>query len=247
MSFSVIHLENLAELKTRYGGNNTTASLLGLNYPTTQGYCIYWWDMESTETPDDFRIVQVTGEPIGRWKRVDLFQQNANWTASSGVTQISNKPTLANVAISGSYVDLTNKPTIPSAQVQSNWTATSGMGAILNKPTLSTVATSGSYNDLTNKPTIPVVKRVETYAGSTDGSGNYTVTYSTPFSTVPDVQPQIQSGTPSQVVRITSSTTTGFTVQVTNRASVSLLGIEVLLASTTPVSGSSVGVLVTAR
>ena len=35
---------------------------------------------------------------------------------------------------SGSYTDLTNKPVIPAAQVQSDWNATSGIGVILNKP-----------------------------------------------------------------------------------------------------------------
>lgn len=50
---------------------------------------------------------------------------------------ITDFPTLSTVATSGSYNDLTNKPTIPTL------------------PTLATVATSGSYNDLKNKPTIP--------------------------------------------------------------------------------------------
>lgn len=86
--------------------------------------------------------------------------------------------TLARVATSGSYNDLSdkptipaaqvpadwnatsgvtqilNKPTIPAAQVNSDWNATSGVARILNRPTLSAVATSGSYNDLSNKPTI---------------------------------------------------------------------------------------------
>ena len=35
---------------------------------------------------------------------------------------------------SGSYTDLTNKPTIPAAQVNSDWNATSGVSRILNKP-----------------------------------------------------------------------------------------------------------------
>ena len=48
-----------------------------------------------------------------------------------------------------------NKPTIPSAQVNSDWNAVSGVAQILNKPSLATVATTGSYNDLSNKPTIP--------------------------------------------------------------------------------------------
>ena len=64
---------------------------------------------------------------------------------------------LATVATSGSYTDLTNKPTIPAAQVNSDWNASSGVAEILNKPSLATVATSGSYTDLTDKPTIPTV------------------------------------------------------------------------------------------
>lgn len=62
---------------------------------------------------------------------------------------------LARVAHTGSYNDLTDKPTIPTAQVNSDWNATSGVAEILHKPTLATVATSGSYNDLSNKPSIP--------------------------------------------------------------------------------------------
>ena len=83
----------------------------------------------------------------------------ANWTQTTTTADdyIKNKPTLATVATSGSYNDLSNKPTIPAAQVNSDWNATSGKAQILNKPTLATVATSGSYNDLSNKPTIPTV------------------------------------------------------------------------------------------
>lgn len=53
---------------------------------------------------------------------------NADWNASSGLAQILNKPSLASVATSGAYSDLSGKPT------------------------LATVATSGSYSDLSNKP-----------------------------------------------------------------------------------------------
>lgn len=108
-------------------------------------------------------------------------------------------------------------------------------------------ATYDNTTGILNIPTASNTKRIETYSGITDASGNYTVTYTTAFSVVPDVQPQLQAGTASQVVRITSSTTTGFTVNVTNRASVTLLSVEVLLAATTPVSGASVSILVTSR
>lgn len=62
---------------------------------------------------------------------------------------------LATVATSGSYDDLSNKPTIPAAQVNSDWNASSGVAQILNKPTLANVATTGAYSDLTGTPTIP--------------------------------------------------------------------------------------------
>lgn len=52
---------------------------------------------------------------------------------------------LSRVATSGSYNDLSDKPTIPAAQVQSDWNATSGMGAILNKPDLSGYMTVEDY------------------------------------------------------------------------------------------------------
>ncbi len=38
------------------------------------------------------------------------------------------------VSISGDYNDLSNKPTIPSAQVNSDWNVSSGVAQILNKP-----------------------------------------------------------------------------------------------------------------
>jgi hypothetical protein len=116
--------------------------------------------------------------------------------------------------------------TIPAAQVSSDWNSVSGVSQILNKPTL---------------------KRIETYLGTTDGSGNYTVTYSSAFSVTPDVQPQIQVASVTQAVRITATSTTGFTIQVTNRAVTTLLGIDLISGTSTPVSGASVGVLVTSR
>lgn len=98
---------------------------------------------------------------------------------------ITGKPTFAAVATSGSYNDLTNKPTIPFAyilpiasstvlggvKIGSGIRISSGVisatytsvGAAAASHThtasqvtgLATVATSGSYNDLTNKPSIP--------------------------------------------------------------------------------------------
>lgn len=90
--------------------------------------------------------------------------------------------------------------------------------------------------------TIETSKRIETYTGTTDSSGNYTVTYATAFSVTPDVQPQLQAGSNTQLIKITSTSTTGFTVNAQNRTDV--IG---LLPSYAAVSGASVGVLVTDR
>lgn len=78
-------------------------------------------------------------------------------SAAAGITS-ANIATWNNKSdFSGNYNDLTNKPTIPAAQVNSDWNATTGVARILNKPTLATVATSGAYSDLSGTPTIPTV------------------------------------------------------------------------------------------
>jgi hypothetical protein len=72
---------------------------------------------------------------------------------------------LHSVAYSGSYLSLTDKPTIPSSVTE----LSDGSDYAL-KSSLKTVATTGSYNDLTDKPTIPsdVVHKTdnETIAGT---------------------------------------------------------------------------------
>jgi len=179
---------------------------------------------------------------------VSYFINDSNYISSAPVTSVNgNTGAVVLNLFSGNYLDLIGKPNLFSG----NYSDLSGKPSLFSgayadltgKPTLF----SGSYLDLTNKPTIPTVRRLETFNGSTDASGNFTATYSTPYTSVPDVQPQLTAGTPSQVVRITSNTVNGFTVNVTNRASVTLLAIEVLLAATTPVSGAAISVLVTAR
>lgn len=100
---------------------------------------------------------------------IPAAQVQPDWSAGSGLGAILNKPTigtaaaqnvtafataaqgakadtavqpgaLSTVATSGSYADLSNKPTIPAAQVQTDWNASSGLTSIANKPTLGTAA-----------------------------------------------------------------------------------------------------------
>jgi hypothetical protein len=77
--------------------------------------------------------------------------------AAAGATAVQPGD-LATVATTGSYDDLSDKPTIPAAQVNSDWNASSGVAAILNRPNLAAVATTGDYDDLSNKPSIPAAQ-----------------------------------------------------------------------------------------
>ena len=88
--------------------------------------------------------------------------------------KVQNKPNFANVATSGDYNDLSNKPTIPSVEGLASEAYVNEKVAAIKVPSLdgyaktadlSTVATSGSYNDLSNKPTIPSIEGLasETY------------------------------------------------------------------------------------
>lgn len=64
-----------------------------------------------------------------------------------GGTQVMKSTSLATVATTGAYSDVTGTPTLATV-------ATTGAYAdVTGTPTLATVATSGSYNDLSNQPT----------------------------------------------------------------------------------------------
>lgn len=93
---------------------------------------------------------------------------------------VGNKPNFATVAESGSYNDLTDKPTIPEAPDLTNYATKDDLANVKPDLTgyaktadLSTVATTGSYEDLTNKPTIPDAYTLPT--ASTDTLGGVKV------------------------------------------------------------------------
>jgi len=159
---------NIEDLKHVHPGMGipTSATIFGPDYPTNEAVSFYVWDWFSTNTPDDDECVKPYAPPYdpmenGRWIKADLSetnvtpQVNSDWNANSGVSAILNKPSLASVATSGQYSDLSGTPTIPTAQVNTDWNSSSGKSQLLNKPSFATVAFSGSYNDLSSKPSIP--------------------------------------------------------------------------------------------
>jgi hypothetical protein len=82
-------------------------------------------------------------------------------TVTGGATDyndLTNKPTIPAAQIPSDWTQasnvaldyIKNKPTIPAAQVQSDWNAISGLGVVLNKPTLF----DGAYSSLSGQPTL---------------------------------------------------------------------------------------------
>lgn len=88
-------------------------------------------------------------------------------------------------------------------------------------------------------------KRVETYNGTTNASGDYTVTFATQYGTTPHVNPVCYPPADSTTrVRVTAVSTTGFTVKTERNPSVDVLGIAVLQVGTANVTGVPVRVVV---
>ena len=92
------------------------------------------WNEEDNTSP-----AYIKNKPSG------TMQVQSDWTEADTTSPayIKHKPDLsiyaqssdlAAVATSGDYDDLTNKPTIPAAQVNSDWNSNSGVSQILNKP-----------------------------------------------------------------------------------------------------------------
>lgn len=96
-------------------------------------------------------------------------------TDNSGLTNGAGYITAASLSgyaltsqlFSGSYLDLTNKPTIPASQVNADWNAGTGVAQILNKPALF----SGAYADLSGKPTLGTAAATDATAYATSAQG----------------------------------------------------------------------------
>lgn len=94
-----------------------------------------------------------------RWVKLAGSYPNPSFISSLASSKVTG---LSTVATTGDYSDLSNKPTIPSTQVNSDWNSSIGVSQILNKPNLSVYETTshasstyqpiGSYYPLTGNP-----------------------------------------------------------------------------------------------
>tara|TARA_B000000557_G_scaffold9506_1_gene7838 strand:- start:783 stop:1943 length:1161 start_codon:yes stop_codon:yes gene_type:complete len=134
---------------SNYADNGPVEAKEGLNFATGKPLQI------AGASGTSGQYLKSTGSSI-EWTTfptIPSAQVNADWNATSGVTQILNKPTLATVATTGSYTDLLNQPTIPAAQLQSDWNQSNSasLDFIKNKPTLF----DGQYASLSGAPAVP--------------------------------------------------------------------------------------------
>ena len=121
------------------------------------------------DTIDSGKVDKVTGKGLSSNDYTDAAKAKVD--------------SLASVATSGSYNDLTNKPTIPTAYDDTE--VRERIGAIEAKESTWDAKSnfSGNYNDLTDKPTIPAPVTEQTVSGW--GFTKNTGTYSKPTGGIP--------------------------------------------------------------
>lgn len=141
------------------------------------------WQLVDDPEPTLSGNLDLNGFNVGPATPTQLSYLDATSSIQTQLNGKANTSSLATVATSGSYNDLTNKPTIPAAQVNSDWDASSGVAEILNKPSLATVATTGAYSSLTGTPTLGSAASLN--AGSANGVATLDSTGHVPSSQIP--------------------------------------------------------------
>lgn len=208
-------------------------------------------DVGFMKTTDKINYSSVQGTPS-----LAPVALSGQYSDLAGRPTIPTLPTLSTVATSGQYADLLGKPTIPTISYPVTSVNTKTGAVVLSNTDVGAAALShthtianitGLQTALDAKQNTSSVKRQETYSGVSDASGNYTVLFSTPFNVAPNIQTQVVNGTHNISLRVSSVSTTGFTVSVGTRASLAVLGLSVLSFDVTVASGVSIDVLVTSK
>ncbi|MEI6821128.1 MAG: DUF1566 domain-containing protein [Bacteroidota bacterium] len=126
-------------------------------------------------------ILNIDWSTTDQWLKVEIDFKGTNEYKLMGAQKLLSVPFAyyalnAKNGFSGNYNDLTNKPNIPAAQVQTDWNATTGMGVLLNKPAIPLAQVNSDWNStnglsqILNKPIIPPAQ-VQTDWNATTGMG----------------------------------------------------------------------------
>ena len=140
-------IESLATVDQHYDASSTNAQSGTAVAEAVSGVS----GVPSVGSSDDGKVLTANytgGSGTFSWQDPPA-QEQADWTEqdTSDPSYIKNKPTLATVAFTGAYSDLSGTPTIPAAQEQADWaqTNTSAVDFIKNKPSI-----PSKTSDLTN-------------------------------------------------------------------------------------------------
>lgn len=92
-----------------------------------------------------------------------------------------------------------------------------------------------------------ISKRIVTLSGTTDASGNVAFTFSPAFAATPHIAVMLQAGNTRQFSRITAASATGCTINAfqQNQTLLSLLGLDILTAGVTAISGAIIRIMAT--
>lgn len=207
---------------------------------------IYSQESEA-QTPIPYKdwVVQWAGVSDTLPPRFSFYRWTGYLTANESTHQLTFRDPASGLPSIGSSANL---PISNATQTALNGKVNQA-GARTSISLTTTGTGPATYNNTTgvlNVPTPATAKKQETYSGTTNASGVYTQTFPVAYSVAPNIQANIVGGANNQVVTMTV-TTTGFTCTVVQRSAVTVLGLEVLLAGTTPVNAAKVDVLITEK
>ena len=127
------------------------------SFTNDAGYLTSHQDISGKVNSSDLATVATTGDyddlinkptipSLSGYATETWVGQQGYLTSHQDISGKANSADLATVATSGSYDDLSDKPTIPAAQIQSDWNEsdTTSKAYISNKPTIPTIPTNVS-------------------------------------------------------------------------------------------------------
>ena len=146
---------------------NDLTNTLKVNYDTAYTHSQSAHAPSNAQKNSDITKAEIEAKLTGN---ITTHTHSQYLTEHQSLTGYAKTADLSTVATSGSYNDLSDKPTIPTAYTHPSSHPASMITG------LAKVATSGSYNDLSNKPTIPTIpSSLPANGGNADTVGGYTI------------------------------------------------------------------------